>query len=353
MVDMMKKVLVFGEQYFNFVDSTVYAFEKLGYEVRMYYMPLLHKTELGMIDHFKYKMQCKSFLEEFYQNAREGLLRIIDDFQPDMVFSINGNSYYEFVNKEMLDYLKKRNIIAATWYMDTIKRFEHINQNVEGFDRVFVFEPNDVPYIKDKYDKEAQYLPIGVSEELYCKGEVEVEKIYDISFVGNSTDNRLEILDRVAEYCVKNNKRMFVCGHYWHNKHWWQEKAARKKFAKQHPYLVNFVHNGFMNGVEVAKLYQQSKVCLNIHISLHKGINPRTFEVMGNGNFELCDYREDAKNFGLISKQNIVFYNNSDECLEQLDFYLNHCDERERIAKSARNFVKVKYTLTELLNNVI
>ena len=349
---MMKKVVVFGEKYFNFVDSTAYAFEQLGYDVRIYYMPLLHKTELGIIDHLKYKMKCKSFLDKFYQSARAGLLEIVNDFKPDMVFSINGNSYYEFVNEEVLKYFKKNDITTVTWYMDTVKRFEHIEQNIKLFDRVLVFEPNDVPYIREKYERDAQYLPIGVSEELYCQGKDDVKKLYDVSFVGNPSDKRLELLDRVAEYCVNNNKKMIVYGHYWHNKHWWQEKFAKKKFAKQHPYLVDFIHNGFISGDKVANLYQQSKVCLNIHIALHKGVNPRTFEVMGNGNFELCDYREDAKNLGLISGENIVLYDSFDECVEKLDYYLNNYDVREKIAKSAADFVRNKYTITKLLKQV-
>lgn len=348
----MKKVLVFGEQYFNFVDSTAYAFEQLGYEVQKYYIPVLHKTDFNFIDHIKYKMKYQGFLDKFYQAARAGLLKMVEKYEPDIVFSINGNSYYEFVDKAMLDVFDSKEITKVIWYMDTIKRFESIAQNVGAFDKILVFEPSDVLYIKEKYERDAQYLPIGVSEELYCRGDADIEKIYDVSFVGNTTENRLEVLDNVAEYCVKNNKKMFVGGHYWHNKHWWQEKSARKKFAKQHPYLVGFVHNGFMNGDEVAKLYQQSKVCLNIHIALHKGVNPRTFEVMGNGNFELCDYREDAKDLGLISGENIVFYDSFDECVEKLDYYLNNSDAREKIAKSAADFVRNKYTITKLLKQV-
>lgn len=348
----MKKVLILGERYFNFVDSTAYAFEQLGYDVRVYYIPLLHKTELGFIDHIMYKMKCKKFLNGFYQKARSEFLKLVDDFEPDMVFSISGNYYYEFVDENMINIFNSRGITKAVWYMDTIKTFEHIKQNVECFDRVFVFEPNDIPHIMEKYKVKADYLPVGVSEELYCQGKDDLKKLYDVSFVGNPSDKRLELLDKIAEYCVNNNKKMIVYGHYWHNKHWWQEKSAKKKFAKQHPYLVGFVHNGFMNGDEVAKLYQQSKICLNIHIALHKGVNSRTFEVMGNGNFELCDYREDAKDLGLISGENIVFYDSFDECVEKLDYYLNNSDAREKIAKSAADFVRNKYTITKLLKQV-
>lgn len=44
----MKKILVFGEKYFHYTDSTVYALEQLGFEVKVVYMPLLQSKELSI-----------------------------------------------------------------------------------------------------------------------------------------------------------------------------------------------------------------------------------------------------------------------------------------------------------------
>lgn len=347
------KILVFGEKYFNYTDSAAFALKKLSNEVRVIYAPLLHKADLSFKEHVLYKLGNKDFIKSFYERGRQQILDLIDEFKPDAFLSINGNQYAEFIDENVLLVLKEKQVISIAWYMDTIKRFQSINQHLNLFDFVYSFEPNDTDWAKGKFGVDVKYLPLGVSEELYCDNIDDVEEIYDISFVGNSTENRLEVLNKIAEYCDENNKKMVVYGHYWHNKHWWQESSAKKKFAKKYPKLVKYVRNEFLYGKDVAKLYLQSKICLNVHISLHKGINPRTFEVLGNGNFELCDYRSDAKEFGLVDKENIAMFTDADECVRQIEYYLNNEAERKSIGKRGKETVKDKYTMTKLLNGVL
>lgn len=347
------KILVFGEEYFNYTDSAVYALKSLGHNVQVIYMPLLHKSNLSIWDHIRYKMKDQGFIDSYYGKCKKQIVDTLESFKPDMVLSINGNAYYEFIDKEILQMLRKAGIKSVSWYMDTIKRFEHIEQNLQCFDYIYSFEPNDIEWAREKFGVEVRYLPIGVAEELYCNSQEDIKKIYDVSFVGNSTENRLEVLNKLAEYCNDNNKRMVVYGHYWHNKHWWQEASAKRKFAKKYPKLIKYVKNEFLQGKDVAKLYLQSNICLNVHISLHKGINPRTFEILGNGNFELCDYRSDANQFGLIDKENIAMFTDVDDCVKQVDYYLNNEEERKTIGERGRETVKDKYTMTKLLSDML
>ena len=111
--------------------------------------------------------------------------------------------------------------------------------------------------------------------------------------------------------------------------------------------------NSFLHDQEVAELYNTSRISLNIHIALHKGINPRTFEVLGNGNFELCDYREDAKKMGLTDGKNIVMYSDAEECVEKIKYYLDNEEERLKIAEAGRDFVIKNYTMKKLLAYVL
>lgn len=346
----MKKVLLFGEKYFNYTDSVAYALRKLGYDVNIVYVPLVSSRDLGVLDYFQYKFSRKSFLKSFYEKKKLNLINELESYRPDLFFSINGNAYYEFIDESVLTKLTSINSKKILWYMDTIRRFERIAQNIQGFDHVFSFEPGDIEYIQKKYLVPAEYLPIGVSEELYCKSESQsAESIYDICFVGNTSENRLEVLERVAEYCYRNDKKFVVYGHYWHNKHWWQGYHAKRKFVKQHPYLAKYVTNSLLNGKQVAELYNKSKICLNIHIALHKGINPRTFEIMGGGNFELCDNRIDGIKMGIVPRENIAFYHSSDECIALIDYYLKNDEERKMIADNSRRLVEKRFTLTKLL----
>lgn len=347
------RILVFGETYFNYTDSSVYALKRLGHNVKVVYMPLLNKSKLSFCEYLRYKLKDKKFIHQFYNKCSLELVKVLQDFKPDVLLSINGNIYWEFINTEVLSKAKEMGTITVSWYVDTIKYYIAREQNLNKFDYVYSFEPNDIGWAKENYGIVVRYLPLGLAEEIYCNDTKDVEEVYDICFVGNKSDNRLEVLNCVAEYCDVNNKKMIVYGHYWHNKHWWQEAVARKKFAEKYPSLIKYIKNEFIYGKDVAKLYLQSKICLNIHVSLHKGINPRTFEILGNGNFELCDYRSDAKDFGLIDKHNIAMFEDADDCVRQIDYYLNNDVMRKVIGKRGKETVEDKYTMKKLLASVL
>ena len=120
-------------------------------------------------------------------------------------------------------------------------------------------------------------------------------------------------------------------------------------FKRRYPYLYRYVRNGFLYEKKVAKFYSESKINLNIHTNIHKSINPRTFEIMGNPNFEICDYRIDATRLGFTSEKNIVMYANDDDLLSKIDFYINNDLEREKIAQNGCRLVRERFLYWQLL----
>ena len=57
-------------------------------------------------------------------------------------------------------------------YGDAYSFYKGIVQNLDMFDRVFVFEPADVSLLKKGI--KAEYLPIGAADELFYKEKVGV-----------------------------------------------------------------------------------------------------------------------------------------------------------------------------------
>ena len=98
----MGKILVFGEKYFNYTDSTAEALRKLGYEVKIVYMPVINKIKLGILNYLKYKINKEKFIKNFILSEQEILINIINDYKPNKFLSINGNFYYEYINKRIL-----------------------------------------------------------------------------------------------------------------------------------------------------------------------------------------------------------------------------------------------------------
>ena len=110
-------------------------------------------------------------------------------------------------------------------------------------------------------------------------------------------------LGKIASSLEK--KKMLIYGHFWHNKHGYQRIIGALKFKNKYPALFSYINNSYITPVEANELYGKSKICINIHQDIHLGPNPRTFEILGNGNFQLCD-NQDFTGIDLIDKQDLV-----------------------------------------------
>ena len=42
-----------------------------------------------------------------------------------------------------------------------------VNQHLSMFDRIGFFEKNDIAYVKDNYDVDGEFLPIGFYEKIF------------------------------------------------------------------------------------------------------------------------------------------------------------------------------------------
>lgn len=93
-------------------------------------------------------------------------------------------------------------------------------------------------------------------------------------------------------------------------------------------------------------VFMNSKINLNLTLrSIHTGIPLRAMDIMGCGGFLLTNYQED---FLEHFEPNIDFvcYTNEEELLGLADYYLQHEEERIKIAKNGYEKVKKYHTYT-------
>lgn len=345
---MDKTVLVFGERYFHYTSSLAAALRKLGYTVLEYYYDSFKRDKLSIIEYIKYKFNKTKYVDEFYKKQKQDLFKFLRNNKINRFISNNGNWYYNIIDEEILIYLRQQEIETSIVYVDAIAGCETVEQNLTVYDKIFVFESSDVEFIYSKYNKKAIYLPIGINEDIFCSN-IDCKRKYDIGFLGNATYNRLPILEAVAKYCFFKGRSMCVVGKYWNNSNIVKNIISGMIFKLKYPYLYRYVKNGFLYEKQVAKFYSENKINLNIHTNIHKSINPRTFEIMGNPNFEICDYRDDAARLGFISGKNIVMYDNYEDLLSKIDFYINNGHEREKIAQNGCRLIKERFLYWQLL----
>lgn len=346
----MARILVVGNPYMNYTDALCSGLTELGHTV------IFHKHKVSLWDRitfFVYELaKCiKSGRNEF-QNVRVSMLeKHIMQSEFDIFMYFNGKMKFDYINENIANILKKRNIHMIVWYMDSIRWCKNSNRTLGYYDDIFSFEKSDISWCA-QMGIEVKYLPIGVDTSIYCKNNdlnVRNSKQYDLCFVGTSTPNRLQILEKIAKYAYENSLKMIVYGRWFNKRHWWLELYSKLSFQKKYPYLYRYIENRSVMPSEASELYLKSKICLNIHTSIHEGLNPRTFEILGNGNFELCDKREDFSSFGLIDGRHLVVYSDARECIEKIDFYLKNEIEREKIGRNGQKFVLEKYTMESII----
>lgn len=87
---------------------------------------------------------------------------------------------------------------------------------------------------------------------------------------------------------------------------------------------------------EVSHVYRQSKINLNITLHcIETGVCQRVFDVMAAGGFLLTNYQKELEEL-FIPGEDMVMYHNLEELRYYVDYYLEHEEERQRIAKNGQ-----------------
>ena len=109
------------------------------------------------------------------------------------------------------------------------------------------------------------------------------------------------------------------------------------------------------NGETLSKIYQASKVVLGNNIKTTAAA--RAWESMLSGAFYLSNVIPEGADWCDIHKimpeGTVEYFHNKEELIEKLHFYLEHDDERKRMAEIGRQEALKRMTFTALMENVL
>lgn len=346
----MANIFVVGSPYMNYTSALCNALLELGHNVEFYELEFFDRTKLNRIEYLKWRFNKKRYESKFYKANMIKFEKVLSKADIDVFIYFNGLIRFEYMNDSIHSLLVKKGVKSIVWYMDAIKHCNESNKMLQYYDEIYSFEESDVEHYK-KLGIRVQHLPIGVDTKIYCNSleTKRKSKDWDICFVGNATPNRLKVLEEISKYAYENSLKMVVYGGYWTTRYKWKECLRKYQFKSKFPYLFMYVVNKNITPEEVAELYLNTKICLNIHTSIHNGCNPRTFEILGNGNFELCDFRGEFAKYGIKDGEHLAVYNNIEECISKINYYLGNDLERENIGNNGKNIVLKEYTVKELV----
>ncbi len=250
-----------------------------------------------------------------YRADADKLCRILPSLEVDAVIVNRG----EGIPADLI-----RSLTASTllWYGEyiwgndqaaAVRRAEVIG-NGAAFDYV-VWEGHNEPQVlqllRNLNCSNVSYVfPVRMDRRIYSK--TDVEKTYDVSFIGSATPRRQAFLNFLSDNGVEVNQ----CTNY--------------------------------NLKEQVEIINRSKI--NLHINFvefktHTQVNMRVMDVLGCGAFCLTEGVEKEEMF--TGGEHLVYFefNNPQDLLNKVNFYLAHDNERERIARQGCEYFHTNYSM--------
>ena len=297
-----------------------------------------NSTDIFTIDYDKSVQEEQNRLLAVIKHKKIDIVLFLNDFRfPDQSF---------FLNETIAQQTDCR-----LWVWDAMHDINDLKNHIYLYAKIYSFEINDILQLKEYYSIEGVYLPLFAGPEFYASPRTSEDKQdIDIFFIGTITgiQKRLDILEAAAKLAYEKNYKMLVLGRIWHNHHWYQRIIGKWKFKRRYPYLFKYVENKVLAPRDVIEYYKCTKINLNIHIEGHTCYNCRTFEVMANNNFLLSD-RQNICDLKLEEGHHFECYANTRELVDKIQYYMNHEDERNQIARTGGQLIREKYNLVNAL----
>ena len=301
------------------------ALKKLGYDTEVFDFrrsqyfqspagSLLKKVIKKVHPSPNWKFSFVELLENEKMNQR--LSQLVKDYKPDILFVLMGDT----ISSRILKEAREQGVVTANWFHDTVLapiRKDFVLNTSPDYDYFFIIDSEDVlNYIKIGA-RCVKTIPLASAPEVHKNINLteEEQKKYksEVSFVGTLKFEREEVLSHLADFDLG------IWG-YW---------------IKPNPLLARFYRGKHFFSEEASKIYNASQIVLDINQGNENQrfyVTPRVFEVPACRAFLLTGENPCLSSLYEIGKE-IVCYKDERDLKELIKYYLEHPEERKRIAQ--------------------
>jgi spore maturation protein CgeB len=253
------------------------ALGHLGYETEI--CEFFVTTPPGLLNRILVDGGLKFGYREFYDryviDFNKRVLALYNKQRPDIVLVIRGS-------KVSVSTLESMSAIRVLWLHDLARRSDLHHDQLSAYDKIYVFESSDVEWLQ-RSGLPATFLPIAFDPEVYRP--LDVRKDIDVFFIGAYYPNRRDLLEHLAQHFPSETLRFYGRHVRYREPSTW----IRYLF-----YLANGKRKVFpnrsLNASQINEMYCRSKICINIHHGQSEnGCNPRVFEIIGSGSYQIVD----------------------------------------------------------------
>ena len=250
------------------------------------------------------------------------LLRRVDHFKPDLVFF----TLYKDEYAEETIWTISQKTLTFNWFADDIGRLEtYLMKWIPLFSWVSVITPSSFIKLKAVGFTNIIQTCWGANIRIYKK--LNLKKIYPVSFIGQAHGNRKRLIEEIRnrDIDIKAWGWKFPSGHINTN--------HMVRICNQTKINLNFTPISFNFPIYIKFLPWVLQPGTQILETGIKGLNARIFEITAAGGFLLTGSAPDIDNYFKIGKE-IVVYENFNDLIERIKFYLDHDQTREKIANA-------------------
>lgn len=266
-----------------------------------------------------------SFKNESYFNGEEELnrkfLELIEKEKPDYLLVCPA---YDEIYLETLVKMKQLhpNMKTIIWFGDDEFRFDDWSRYYALFFDYILTTKKEIEIFK-KENHKVDFM-IAVNPEYHRP--LNIEKIYDVSFIGAPLADRYDYIKFLKENGIKI--KLFGGS--------WQTYEDLKD-----------IYGGFLYPEEFIEKINQTKINLNFSKTFFnqgkKGqMKGRPIEVLACKSFVLTEYT--TKTIDFLAKRKEFNFSNKEELLEKIRYYLKHEKQREKLAKEGFVHILKNYT---------
>lgn len=247
----------------------------------------------------------------------------LHSFIPDIILIVTAG--YDFLLEGIEDSPYPVFLLHAEWFLTAqtlhyqSKRVDHIiavsNSSYEAVKSITGVPPicTSLPSLLDEWPV---FYPMP-----------DIEKIYDVAYIGNSNPRihpaRTYLLEKLALLPEKYN--VFI-----------GETISNGMISYEYANLIN----------------NQSKICVNVCAPWAKMVGTRVYHTSLSSSFVLTEHLDDENDY-LTEGVNCAFFT-EDRLEEKIEYYLKNEEEREKIAKKACELALAgKFNFTSTLLNIL
>jgi len=334
--NLMKKVLLVATGSSTFFPPIRNTFKNYGFEVTFidYWGNFVLDTK--SLAHRIVKKLPKAVSNIIIKLARQSIdkkiLRTAKKIRPDCIFVTKGQD----IAFDTLDSLRKLST-TVNYYPETMDQYDLIKSIVPHYTYFVNYDPYVVDLLKKEDFDNVIYIPFSADLDKNEKWEKPDEFDYNISFIGTFYPKlyaeREDILKEVKDL------GLFV----WGNKAWLDTELKDR-------------YQGHIKTEDIQTIYKKSKIVINADISTEvegTGVNLRPFEVTAAGAMLLN--RDDRKDIFNLFKdgEEFISFSGANNVREKAKYYLEHEDERLKIAEAGFNRTRTGHTYSDRIGEIL